>query len=459
MNSERYHLVGVAGVGMSALAEALLARGARVSGSDRFLDQGAGVPTLDILRAAGVALHAQDGSGVTADTTGVIVSTAIEPDNPDFEAARAMGVPVLHRAEMLARLVRGRRVIAVAGTSGKTTVTGLTGWLLEQGGLKPTVVNGGAVLNWKGPRALGNIRDGRDDLWVIEADESDRSFLHFEPDWEIITNISRDHFELPETLDLFRTFARKGRAGVVCGRGVAEALRGGDDGIGEGALIETSFDDEERGGQAGFVCEGRFFPSPLPGRHNVENAWLAVVLCRRLGVPLPVLGEALPAFRGIERRLERVGESGGVVVMDDYAHNPAKISAAWRTMAQLHRRVLGTWRPHGFGPLAAMRRELGDLFAAVCRPEDRLYLLPVYYVGGTATRAVTSDDLARDLRARGVRVETPPDYPALLAALKSEARAGDAVLFMGARDPELPRAARRFLKLLSASGAGHTEKP
>ncbi|MBP7829753.1 MAG: UDP-N-acetylmuramate--alanine ligase [Kiritimatiellae bacterium] len=445
--SEHYHMVGVAGVGMSALAQALLARGCRVSGSDRFLDQGRPTDTLEVLRAAGVELTPQDGSGVRADTAGVIVSTAIEPDNPDLEAARAKGRPVLHRAEMLARLVRGRRLLAVAGTSGKTTVTGLLGWLLDWCGRRPTVVNGGAVLNWKGPGALGNFRNGRDDLWVIEADESDRSFLQFEPEWAIVTNISRDHFELRETEDLFREFARRAREGVVCGRGVAGRLRRGPG----DAFPAMLFEEQLEPAADGFVREGVHFRVPLPGRHNIENAWLAVLLARHLGVHAVPLRDALLAFRGIERRLERVGEAGGVAVVDDYAHNPAKISAAWTTMAGGGGRVLGVWRPHGFGPLAAMMPELEAAWLRVMRPADRLFLLPVFYAGGTARAAADSGDLARRLQEGGRAATAVASYEDLEQELRAAARPGDTILVMGARDPELPRFARRMVEGLKTA--------
>jgi UDP-N-acetylmuramate--alanine ligase len=446
--SDHYHLVGVAGVGMNALAQALRAQGCGVSGSDRFLDQGSELEVLGILRAAGIRLTAQDGSGVRADTRGVIISTAIEPGNPDLEAARSRGVPVIHRAEMLARLVRGRRLIAVSGTSGKTTVTGLIGWLLERCGQRPTVVNGGAVLNWKTPRAVGNFRAGRDDLWVIEADESDRSFLRFDPEWEIITNISRDHFDLRETGDLFRAFARKARAGIVCGPNVAAILREGVGGIAEGVLIEEPLEFEERDGRAGFMREGLFFPSPLPGRHNVENSWLALVLCRQLDMDPAALGEALSSFQGIERRLERVGEAGGVTIVDDYAHNPAKIVAAWRTMAQTHDRILGVWRPHGFGPLAAMLPDLEASLAGVMRVQDVLFLLPVFYAGGTARSTVSSGDLAARLQRAGKSIAVAESYEVLEKDLRAMARPGDVILVMGARDPGLPRFARRMLAAL-----------
>lgn len=445
--ADHYHLVGVAGVGMSALAQALLAQGARVSGSDRFRDQGQSSELLARLEAAGLRLTAQDGSGVAADTQAVVISTAIEPDNPDLEAARARGVPVIHRAEMLARLVRGRRLIAVSGTSGKTTVTGLVGWLLERGGQNPTVVNGGAVLNWKTARAPGNFRAGRDDLWVIEADESDRSLLHFEPEWEIITNLSRDHFDLSATLDLFRAFARKARAGVICGRGVSGALREERGGV---MLIEACLEIEERGGRKGFLHEGVFYSSPLPGAHNVENAWLAVVLGRRLGLAPAALREALSTFRGIERRLECVGEAGGVTVVDDYAHNPAKIAAAWNTMAEKHRRVLGVWRPHGFSPLAAMLPDLEVALTGVMRPEDRLWLLPIFYAGGTARRTVSSDDLAARLKQAGRCANVVDSYEGLEKELRGTAEEGDVILVMGARDPNLPRFARTILEILKS---------
>ncbi|HOW98842.1 MAG TPA: Mur ligase domain-containing protein [Kiritimatiellia bacterium] len=448
--ADHVHFVGVAGVGMSALAQALLARGARVTGSDRFLDQGQPPESLAVLRAAGVELAPQDGSGVTAATRAVVVSTAVEPDNRDVAAARSRGVEVVHRAEMLARLVRGRRLLAVAGTSGKTTVTGLVGWLLERCGRNPTIVNGGAVLGWKGPRSLGNFRAGRDDLWVIEADESDRSFLQFDPDWEIITNLSRDHFELGETTDLFRSFARRAASGVVCGPGVAGLLRAGQADPGQAMLFEESLELVPRG----FVREDVTFEVPLPGRHNVENAWLAVQLCRHLGLHGGPLRMALASFPGIERRLERAGEAAGVAVVDDYAHNPAKIAAAWSTMAGRHARVLGVWRPHGFGPLAAMMPELVESLLRVMRPADQLFLLPVFYAGGTARQTVSSEDLASRLQAAGRTAVAMESYDALEHRVLAVAHPGDLVLVMGARDPELPRFARRMVHSLASRPAG-----
>jgi UDP-N-acetylmuramate--alanine ligase len=187
---------------------------------------------------------------------------------------------------------------------------------------------------------------------------------------------------------------------------------------------------------------------PVLGRHNAENALQAVLLCERLGHPLPRIAEALAGFRGIRRRLEVAGRARGVTVIDDYAHNPAKIRAAWETVAPHHRRVIAAWRPHGFAPLAAMRADLRALFAEMVRAGVRLLLLPVFYAGGTATGEVTSDRLAAELAADGAAAEVVPDLEALVERIAAGAREGDAALVMGARDPDLPEAALKIVRAL-----------
>ena len=424
---DHYHVVGVAGVGMSAVAQVLLAEGYAVTGSDRYLDQGDNLDVLKALAAAGVRLVPQDGAAVTPATAGVVVSTAIEADNPDVVAANRHHVSVIHRADMLARLAKGRTCIAVTGTSGKTTVTGLIGVILEELGRDPTVVNGGVVLNWTAPERVGNVRVGRSGLWVVEADESDKSLLHFSPDWAVITNISKDHFELAEVTELFREFESRVKHPVVHGAGATFAPRR------EGGAWTFEYKDIE-------------FRVPMIGRHNAENAWVAVQLCDQLGLELDEVREALLRFKGIHRRLERVGERGGVTVIDDYAHNPAKVAASWTAVAESAPRILGFWRPHGYGPLALMKNEMADAFAAACRKTDQVYVLPVYYVGGTASKSVSSEDFVRLLRDKGVDGKYVPDYDHLRRALREEARAGEVILGMGARDPDLPRFARELVE-------------
>ena len=435
MSAPVAHLVGVAGVGMNPLAQALLAAGWEVTGSDRYLDSGQDLAVIPKLQRAGVRFFPQDGSGVTPHTQAVVASTAIEPDNADLAAAARLAIPVVHRSVMLARLCEGRECIAITGTSGKTTVTGMAGFLLEQLGDDPTVVNGGVVANWETDTAIGNVRAGRSGRWVIEADESDRSLLNFHPDWAIITNISADHFPLDETRALFAAFAAQVKRGIVGREGEPAPWRG---------LRPRLSADGSR-----FAYGGQEFHLPLLGAHNAENALQAIVLCERLGHRLDRIAAALAKFRGIRRRLDVAGTGGGVTVIDDYAHNPAKIRAAWEAVAPYYRRVLAVWRPHGFGPLSKMYGDLKALFTEMGRTCEALYLLPVYYVGGTATGSVTSEMLAKELAEAGAPVELAADYDDLVRRIAARARPGDVVLSMGARDPDLPALARRLVERLA----------
>jgi UDP-N-acetylmuramate--alanine ligase len=434
------HVAGVAGVGMSALAQALCWTHDRVTGSDRYFDQGAALPIFAALRASGVELVKQDGSAVGVHTEAVVYSTAIEADNPDFVAAQKAGVPLKHRAAVLAELVQGHVVLAVAGTAGKTTTTGMLGWTLEQLGADPTVVNGGALVDWADARRVGNVRRGGAAApWVVEVDESDRSLLNFYPEWSILTNVSQDHFTLAEVQDLFRAYAAQVKTGIVCGAGVAAVL-----GKQKAQIVEVAANPERTG--AGFAVEWRGLKLSVrsPGAHNALNALMAAELCAQLGHAPAQIAAALSRFGGIQRRLERVDAGGGVRVVDDYGHNPAKLAAAWSAVSAPNNRVLGVWRPHGFGPLRAMLEPLADSFATVCRPGDKLWILPVYDAGGTADRALNADVLVAKLKAKGVAAEFALDYESADADIARAARAGDTILVMGARDPHLPVFAREL---------------
>jgi UDP-N-acetylmuramate--alanine ligase len=433
-----YHLVGVAGVGMNALAQALRGEGHAVSGSDRYADQGQDLAVIRKLKAAGVVFVPQDGRGVSSDTAAVVVSSAIESDNPDIAAAARHGVPVRHRADMLAELAEGRETVAITGTSGKTTVTGMVGWILEQLGADPTVVNGGALVNWADDIRVGNVRLGKSRLMVIEADESDRSCLKYSPDWAILTNQSADHFTMAETQALFDAFRAKVRR---------ESVAGWDAG-----MPWQDLRPELSASGSRFQWQGVDFEISLLGAHNAVNALQAAVLCARMGHEPEAISRALRGFRGIQRRLEQLGTGRGVTVIDEYAHNPAKIAAAWQAVAPYYGRVLAMWRPHGFKPLALMFDDLVRMFAGVCRPDDRLWLLPVYYAGGTVQRQADSDRLVEALQAAGVPASWAPDYDALMADMLREARARDVVLCIGARDPGIPEFGRRLVGQLSVLG-------
>lgn len=441
----RVHVAGVAGVGMSALAQVLVGAGYRVTGSDRFLDQGKALAVLDTLADAGIDLYPQDGKGLNRHTHALVVSTAIENDNPDVVRARELGIPVMHRAEMLARLAAFRQVVAVAGTAGKSTITAMIGWILEQAGLDPTVVNGGEIPAWQGPGRVGNVRLGGSDLWVVEADESDRSLLWFHPDAAVVSNIAKDHFELEEVADLFRQFRVQVRGPVLCGPGVADR-------IGATGVEEVAGAIEGENGRWVVTLEGGRYLLSLLGRHNAENAILAIAMCRKLGVDADVIGRAISGFGGVARRLQQVGDAADIRVVDDYAHNPMKIAAAWRAVREPDRRVVGVWRPHGFAPLALMFEDFVEALAASLDPADRLYLLPVFYAGGTSSGSRSSQDLVQALTQRGIDAREAAEYDPLADELLAPGALapGDTVLIMGARDPGLPAFASRLAHQLAA---------
>ena len=427
---KKIHFVGIAGVGMSSVAVAAKGCGADVSGSDRYADSGTSVAVLEVIKRMGIPVVPQDGSGIEKGTTLVVVSTAIEDDNPDLARARTLGVRIIHRSEMLAELVSGSSCIAVAGTSGKTTATGMLGYLLEGLGADPSVVNGGVVVNWKDDCHTGNARIGSGDLWVIEADESDRSLLNYRPDRAIITNMSADHFDLAETEALFDAFSLQVNHVIVHG-------------------TMAGIDVQELGANhAVFRCDDNPYTLNLAGVHNIENAGCAIRMCRQLGFTAKDIASVLKGFKGIERRLECKGIARGVAIYDDYGHNPAKIEAAWSTLAPYYERLHVLWRPHGYGPLASMSDELVQMLSNVCRATDQFSVLPVYYVGGTVAPSLNSEGFVNELNGAGVAAEYVSGYEDYARLFDARVRGGDALVCMGARDPELPLFADRTVARL-----------
>ena len=422
------HLVGIGGVGMSALAQAYLDAGHAVSGADRSLRAGGSrTPVLDALAAEGVRLFPDDGSGIDGGTERLVASTAIEDTNPDLMAARARGIPVVHRAAALSELLSGRKLVAVAGTCGKSTVTAILGHLLVECGFDPLVVNGAQIVGWDAHGArVGSVRKGAGEYAVAEVDESDKSLTAFRPYAAIVTNASADHYSKEEMDAVFDAFIRDVPGPVIDGRVGDEAARRR---FPQGEEAIESF--------------------PMPGAHNRANARLALAMACALGADPARAAAALAAFPGVERRLQRVGffpcGDRQVAVYDDYAHNPEKLHAMWTTLAEAYPRgVAAVWRPHGYGPLRKMLEPLAAAFRDVMRPQDALVLLPVYDAGGTADRSVNSDALAARLADASGAVELVEDLKGAEAYLRARADAFGAIVTAGARDPGLPVLARRL---------------
>ena len=420
------HLIGIGGVGMSALATALLRLGDEVTGADRTL----GTPNVKFLESLGVKVYPDDGSGVDAATDEVIVSTAIEETNADLIKAKELGIPVTHRARALARTLAGYKLVAVVGTCGKSTVTAMLGHVLAECGLDPMCVNGANVPGWEGA-----VRFGKGQYAVAEVDESDKSLVAFSPYAAIVTNASADHYSKEEMDEVFDAFVKDLPGPLVDGR---EEVRGQRS---EVRGLESEAGTEE-------------WVTPLPGKHNLQNAALAAKMALALGCRPADIRRALASFRGVERRLQLISASSSPTspakpaVYDDYAHNPEKLHAMWTTLAEKHPAgICVIWRPHGYAPLRKMMDALAAMFAETVRPQDKLLLLPVYDAGGTTDRSVNSDALLAEVETRGGggrRWMLVPDLDAAYAWCAAHRDGFAAFVTCGARDPGLPALARRL---------------
>ncbi|GLH74567.1 hypothetical protein GETHLI_30690 [Geothrix limicola] len=450
----RLHFAGVGGSGMSALAQFVAMKGGRASGSDRSFDRGQRTGSRAQLEALGVRLFPQDGSGLEGDCAALVVSTAVEEDVPDVVAARRLGMPVLHRSELLAHLVARYRTVAVTGTSGKSTTVAMIFEILRGAGRDPSVITGGDLAALQGEGLWGNAWAGASDLLVIEADESDGSVVRYHPAVGVLLNLQRDHKEMDVVADMFRRFQPQVREALVVGD--AENMRE----FATGATVfgfgpEADLRAEEvvlDADGSTFRVGSTSFRLPVPGRHNVENALAALAACRALGVQLEAMAGPLSAFQGVARRFQVLGTCGGVTVVDDFGHNPAKVAASIRTAHLRVRasggRVLAVFQPHGFGPLKFLRSDFVAAFSDELDPRDRLWFLDVFYAGGTAARDISSAEVVGDLVARGVAAEHAPSRGWLVQRLAAEAKAGDLILLMGARDPSLTELAKAILEAL-----------
>lgn len=462
MNKD-YFFCGVGGSGMMPLAMIVQAQGNRISGSDRALDQGRTPEKFDWLRAHAVTLHPQDGSGVVSADQVVVATGAVEDTVPDIGAARRVGAVIKTRPQLLSELVDAAPTsIGVAGTSGKSTITGMVAWILDQAGRKPTVVNGAVMKNFATPdQPFASALVGEPDLFVAEVDESDGSIARYDPTVAVVSNISLDHKSMEELRDLFGGFVGRATTAVLNldnpeTAALAQTLK-------PGKAITFALGEEEADLSAhdlqplptGMTFElrvrgeaARSVTLTVPGAHNVANALAALGAVRALGVGLDQAVAALETFSGIRRRLEVVGTQGGVTVIDDFAHNPDKIAATLKTLHAFDGRLLILFQPHGFGPLKLMQREFIEGFAGLMRPDDVLLMPEPVYYGGTTDRSVGSEDIAAGVRAAGRQAQALATRADCGDRIVDMARPGDRVVVMGARDDSLSTFAAELLARL-----------
>ncbi|MGL5784100.1 MAG: UDP-N-acetylmuramate--L-alanine ligase [Alphaproteobacteria bacterium] len=441
----RIHFVGIGGVGMSGIAEVLYALGYCVQGSDQQENA-----LTQRLQEKGIPIffehHARNLEGVQA----VVVSSAVPKHNPELEAARFQEIPVIRRAEMLAELMRLKFSIAISGTHGKTTTTSLIGALLENGGLDPTVVNGGIV------NAYGsNARFGKGDWIVTEADESDGSFTKLLGTLGVVTNIDPEHMEFygtPENLEnAFLTFLHNlpfYGLGILCiDHPRVRALKTL---VKDRRLVTYGFSEDAqiKASQVRVTREGTFFdvifsskrfPKLAPwkqlrlslyGEHNVQNALAAIAVAQELEIPEALVRETFKNFSGVKRRFSETGCVGGVTIIDDYAHHPVEIATVLKTARQLCSggRVIAVCQPHRYSRLA----DLFDEFQACFHDADAVILLPLYGAGEPPLPGISSQALAEALKTKQQAVITVENFETLAPVLAPILQPGDMVICMGA---------------------------
>jgi UDP-N-acetylmuramate--alanine ligase len=463
-DTKSYFFCGIGGSGMLPLASIVRARGAEVAGSDRSRDQGRTPEKFEFLERQGIALFPQDGSGVTSADQLLVTSAAVEETIADVDAARRIGADRITRPQLLARLFNGAKMsIAVGGTSGKSTVTGMIGWILHHMGLDPTVMNGAVMKNFVTPDTpFASALVGLGDAFVSEVDESDGSIALYRPTIAILTNVTLDHKSMDELRSLFSDFIAKAETVILNLDDEETRLLAG--GVDAKRLITFSLTDGAADLSAADIVEAPLRISfrvreaqsgehirvtmQIPGRHNVANALAALAAARAAGVPLAAAAEALAGFEGLRRRFEVVGTRHGVSVIDDFAHNPDKLGATLSTLHAFPGRLLLFFQPHGYGPLRQMRQALVDAFADNLAPEDVLIMPDPVYFGGTVERSVTSGDIVEALRARGRIAEHIPIRADGGRRLIELARPGDRIVVMGARDDTLSLFARDLIEAL-----------
>ncbi len=468
LTAHPWFFCGIGGSGMLPLALILRGKGAEIAGSDRSRDQGRTPEKFAWLESLGFVLHPQDGSGITSNEQILVASAAVEDTVPEMVRAAELGCRRMRRADLLSTLFNAAPVsIAVGGTSGKSTVTGMLGWILTACGQDPTIMNGAVMKNFAGPDApFASARVGSaEGPFVSEVDESDGSIAAYVPTIAVLNNVSLDHKSLEELRSLFGDFLARAKTAVVnlddaesaalASRVSGSALTFGIDahlaeiGVAEGTVAESPLgiaamvEQRSTGERHALVLK-------VPGRHNLSNALAALAAAHAAGVPLADAVQALGTYAGLARRFDVVGTSpAGVTVIDDFGHNPEKVAATLATLKAHPGRVIAFFQPHGYGPLRQMGAELAEVLATRLAPDDRTILCDPVYFGGTVDRSVGSARIVELIREHGGAAEHIPARADCAARIAELALPGDRIVIMGARDDTLSAFARDLLSRLA----------
>ena len=442
-NFKNVFFIGIAGVGMSAVAQYLAGIKKNVSGSDRYFKEGEYNETKDKLEAEGIKCFLQNGEGITATTDLVVVSTAIEDTVAEVQKAKQLNIPILKRSEVLSLIAKSKKTIAVGGTSGKSTTSAMLFDILQFAGMQPSIISGAGLTSIIKEGKIGNAKVGAGDWLVIEADESDGSIVQYNPEVGLLLNVDKDHQEIDELMQIFGTFKNNTKELFIVNQSNALAKQlsqnikhdfSSDEKSGAG-YIAANFKQE--GFQIAFTIDDSLFKIHAIGKHNMENALAATAVANQLGVALNACAEALKYYDGIYRRNQILGNKNGVWVIDDYAHNPVKCAAAIASCQPLANKVVAWFQPHGYGPTRFLRNDFVKELAHVLRPQDEIWMSEIFYAGGTAIKDISANDLINDIKALGKQAFFVEDRNNFVETVRPHLAGNAVLLLMGARDPSL----------------------
>jgi len=444
----RIFFSGIGGSGVSAIAGFMAEKGHFIAGSDRLFDLYSGHPLRSCLEENGVRIFPQDGQGFDRSFDFAVFSTSVEKDNPDFRKAEMLEIPLKTRPEYLAEIVSAYRTIAVAGTSGKSTTSGMLAFLMQRLGLMPNFIGGGRVKQFRTLRNSGNYFAGGSDTLIIEACESDGTIVNYKPVYSLILNLDLDHHSIAQTGRMFEQLSDN-TSGLVLACADDENLLACNLGQARYFSIYSDSDYQARDitfypFRTEFSVNGQEFKLSMPGECNLYNGLACIAFLSELGISSDAIAGVLPDFSGIERRFDVHRNDGKYLVIDDYAHNPHKIHSLMEAMKKVSDRVCYIFQPHGFGPTRLMKEGYIETFAKGLRNTDQLILLPIYYAGGTAAKDISSKDLAEGVAASG----RPVEVIAARAVFFNKSEKWDAYVVLGARDDSLSDFAQEIAERL-----------
>ena len=453
-NIKHPFFVGIAGAGMSAIAQYLQGIGLDVTGSDRFFNEGKAGDIKDKLEADGIRCFPQNGEGIHSQTDLVVVSTAIEDTVIEVKKAKELGIPIIRRSELLALIAATKKTIAIGGTSGKSSTTGMLFDIMRHAGKNPSVISGAGLVDLIRKGRIGNAFVGTGEWLIIEADESDGSIVQYRPEIGVLLNVEKDHKELDELKKVFETFRDNSKyfsvnRSNVYSRELSKDPKNDfstDGNIKDVGYVATGF--TQKGFQISFKVNNTLFELNLLGRHNMENAVAATAAANLAGVSLADASAALKKYEGIYRRTQVLGHKNGVWVVDDFAHNPVKCAAAISACQPVSGKVVAWFQPHGYTPTKFLRREFVSEIANVLRDSDEIWMSEIFYAGGTATKDISALNLIDDIKALGKKAYFVEDRNQFLEHARNHLNEGTTLLLMGARDPSLEQFSKEVFEKL-----------